>query len=297
MPWSERQECAGGLEMAAPTAVTGVVLPGTEAWWVRDPTGRDYRVWVALPAGYERDTHLRYPVLYVTDALYSFPLVRSVRNMVGQGGAHLMPFILVGLPPQQGLSSQQSRSRDYTPTSPARCAGDDYTDGITYGGAAHYRDFLEAHVLPRVEARYRTDPAQRAFAGHSYGGLFGMYVLLTRPAMFQRYLLSSPSLWFDQHVIDRIEADYAGMHTDLEAQVLLSIGAHETPASDAPFAARNDMVAHTRRFADRLHGRGYPGLQLETRVVPDEDHLTVYPAVLTRALLAMFPSATPTATM
>lgn len=268
----------------------GVVLPDTEAWTVRDPLGREYPIWVALPAGYERDTHLRYPVLYVTDALYSFPLARSVRNMVGQGGAHLSPFIVVGLPPQQGLSSQQSRSRDYTPTQPVRHAGDDYTDGITYGGAAHYRDFLADHVLPQVEARYRTDPAQRAFAGHSYGGLFGAYALLTRPAMFQRYILSSPSLWFDQHVINRIEVDYADAHADLNARVLLSIGAHETPASDAPFAARNDMVAHTRSFAERLRGRGYPGLWLETRVVADEDHLTVYPAMLTRALLALFPS-------
>jgi len=268
----------------------GVVLPDTETWTVCDPVGRDYPIWVSLPAGYARDTHLRYPVLYVTDALYSFPLARSVRNMVGQGGAHLAPFILVGLPPQQGLSSQQSRSRDYTPTQPVRRAGDDYTDGITYGGAAHYRDFLADHVLPQVEARYRTDPAQRAFAGHSYGGLFGAYALLTRPAMFQRYILSSPSLWFDQHVINRIEADYADAHADLNARVLLSIGAHETPTSDAPFAARNDMVAHTRSFAERLRGRGYPGLWLETRVVADEDHLTVYPAMLTRALLALFPS-------
>lgn len=276
--------------MASGCAMPGVVLPDTEAWTVRDPVGRDYPIWVSLPAGYARDTHLRYPVLYVTDALYSFPLARSVRNMVGQGGAHLAPFILVGLPPQQGLSSQQSRSRDYTPTQPSRTPGDDYTDGITYGGAAHYRDFLAQHVLPQVEARYRTDPAQRAFAGHSYGGLFGAFVLLTRPAMFQRYILSSPSLWFDQHVIERIEAAYAIVHADLDARVLLSIGAHETPASDAPFAARNDMVAHTRSFADRLRGRVYPGLQLETRVVPDEDHLTVYPAMLTRALLALFPS-------
>lgn len=268
----------------------GVVLPDTEAWTMHDPVGRDYPIWVSLPAGYARETHLRYPVLYVTDALYSFPLARSVRNMVGQGGAHLAPFILIGLPPQEGLSSQQSRSRDYTPTRPTRSPGDEYTDGITYGGAAHYRDFLVQHVLPQVEARYRIDPAQRAFAGHSYGGLFGAFVLLTRPAMFQRYILSSPSLWFDQHVIERIEADYASAHADLDARVLLSIGAHETPASDAPFAARNDMVAHTQAFADRLRGRGYPGLQLETRVVPDEDHLTVYPAMLTRALLALFPN-------
>ena len=34
-----------------------------------------------------------------------------------------------------------------------------------------------------IDARYRTDPARRAYAGHSYGGLFGAYVLTTRRDM------------------------------------------------------------------------------------------------------------------
>ena len=29
----------------------GVVLPDTEAWTMHDPVGRDYPIWVSLPAG------------------------------------------------------------------------------------------------------------------------------------------------------------------------------------------------------------------------------------------------------
>jgi BarA-like signal transduction histidine kinase len=101
---------------SAATAAPGVVLPDTEALRVHDPVGRDYPIWVALPADYAAHPEKHYPVLYVTDALYSFPLVRSVRNMVGQKGVNIEDFILVGLPPQEGLTSKQSRSRDYTPS-------------------------------------------------------------------------------------------------------------------------------------------------------------------------------------
>ncbi|MCF7749719.1 hypothetical protein KQ945_03090 [Bacillus subtilis subsp. subtilis] len=273
--------------------VTGVVLPDTESWAVHDPAGRDYPIWVALPASYAKHPQRRYPVLYVTDALYSFPLVRSVRNLVGQGGGNLEDFILVGLPPQQGLTSKQSRSRDYTPTRPARRNDDDYSDDVVYGGAAHYRDFLAAQVLPAVDARYRTDPARRSFAGHSYGGLFGTYVLLTRPDMFQTYILSSPSLWFDSHVIDQLEQDYAQQHHALPARVLLAIGSYETIKPEPRYFTRNDMLKDNQAFADRLRQRGYAGLQVDTTVIEGEDHLTVYPTTVTRALLQVFPGTGP----
>lgn len=276
-----------------PAPVAGVVLPDTEAFTVHDPAGRDYPVWVALPASYASAPQRRYPVLYVTDALYSFPLVRSIRNLVGQGGRNVEDFILVGLPPQQGLSSRQSRSRDYTPTSPVRSADDDYSDDVSYGGAAHYRDFVAERVLPRIDAQYRTDPSRRAFAGHSYGGLFGSYVLLTRPQMFQSYILSSPSLWFDHKVIERIEQDYADGHRSLNARVLLTIGSLETTHPAPPFPQRNDMLLHNQQFAERLRSRGYQGLQVDTGVQEGEDHLTAYPSSITRALLQVFPGSGP----
>ncbi|MDC3955809.1 alpha/beta hydrolase [Polyangium jinanense] len=272
------------------TTTPGVVLPDTEALRVHDPIGRDYPVWVALPGSYAAHPEKRYPALYVTDALYSFPLVRSLRNLVGQQGVNIEDFILVGLPPQEGLSSKASRSRDYTPSEPVRTDPRDYSDDVTYGGAAHYRDFLADHVLPMIDARYRTDPARRAFAGHSYGGLFGAYVLTTRPAMFQTYILSSPSLWFDNHLVPRMQAD-AQVPTQ-PTTVLLSIGSYETVKPEPRYYTRNDMLRHNAEFAEQLRRSGRP-MKVENTVIDGEDHFTVYPTVMTRALLQVFPGKGP----
>jgi predicted alpha/beta superfamily hydrolase len=272
------------------TAVPGVVLPDTESLRVHDPIGRDYALWVALPAGYAAHPQKRYPVLYVTDALYSFPLVRSVRNLVGQQGINIEDFILVGLPPQEGLTSKQSRSRDYTPSDPVRTPAGYYSDDVTYGGAAHYRDFLAGRALPMIDARYRTDPARRVFAGHSYGALFGAYVLTTQPDMFGTYILSSPSLWFDQGLLPRMQ-DAAVMPSQ-PIRVLLSVGGYETVKPGPRYSTGNDMLRQTADFAGQLQGSGRK-LQVENIVIDGEDHLTVYPRVITRALLQVLPGEGP----
>ncbi|PII21025.1 sugar phosphotransferase [Stenotrophomonas sp. LMG 10879] len=272
------------------TAVPGVVLPDTESLRVHDPIGRDYALWVALPAGYAAQPQKRYPVLYVTDALYSFPLVRSVRNLVGQQGVNIEDFILVGLPPQEGLTSKQSRSRDYTPSNPVRTPAGYYSDDVTYGGAAHYRDFVAAQVLPMVDARYRTDPARRVFAGHSYGALFGAYVLTTQPDMFSTYILSSPSLWFDQRLLPRMQD--AAVIPAQPTRVLLSVGSYETVKEGPRYSTGNDMLRQAADFTAQLQ-RGGRKLQVENIVIDGEDHLTVYPRVITRALLQVLPGEGP----
>ena len=272
------------------TAVPGVVLPDTESLRVHDPIGRDYALWVALPAGYAAHPQKRYPVVYVTDALYSFPLVRSVRNLVGQQGVNIEDFILVGLPPQEGLTSKQSRSRDYTPSDPVRTPAGYYSDDVTYGGAAHYRDFLADHALPMIDARYRTDPARRVFAGHSYGALLGAYVLTTQPDMFGTYILSSPSLWFDQGLLPRMQ-DAAVMPSQ-PIRVLLSVGGSETVKSGPRYSTGNDMLRQTADFAGQLQRSGRK-LQVENIVIDGEDHLTVYPRVITGALLQVLPGEGP----
>jgi predicted alpha/beta superfamily hydrolase len=272
------------------TAVPGVVLPDTESLRVHDPIGRDYALWVALPAGYAAHPQKRYPVVYVTDALYSFPLVRSVRNLVGQQGVNIEDFILVGLPPQEGLTSKQSRSRDYTPSDPVRTPAGYYSDDVTYGGAAHYRDFLADHALPMIDARYRTDPARRAFAGHSYGALFGAYVLTTQPDMFGTYILSSPSLWFDQGLLPRMQ-DAAVMPSQ-PIRVLLSVGGYETVKPGPRYSTGNDMLRQAADFAGQLQRSGRK-LQVENIVIDGEDHLTVYPRVITGALLQVLPGEGP----
>jgi predicted alpha/beta superfamily hydrolase len=111
--------------------------------------------------------------------------------------------------------------------------------------------------------------------------------------MFQTYLLSSPSLWFDNHAIDPLEQAYAQQHRALPARVLLAIGSFETIKPTPRYFTRNDMLKDNQAFADRLRKRGYEGLQVETSIIEGEDHLTVYPTTLTRALLQVFPGSAP----
>lgn len=254
---------------------------------------RQYQVWVSLPASYAKGDR-KYPVVFVADANYSFPLVNSIRNRLGAKGQNIEDFILVGLSYADGDSPTESRSRDYTPTNalqhPHRA---DQYGASHYGEAAAYRDYVNSQVLPLIAGHYRADMSRRIFVGHSYGGLFGAFVLLTRPEMFQTYVLSSPSLQFDNHVMQGYEADYAKTHKDLAARVLLYDGSYEVVAKGPRYNRSVDMVQDAKDFAQRLKSRGYPHLVVERQVIADEDHLSVYPSMISRALLRVLPGTGP----
>jgi predicted alpha/beta superfamily hydrolase len=100
-----------------------------------------------------------------------------------------------------------------------------------------------------------TAPIRRgAYAGHSYGGLFGAYVLTTRPDMFRTYILSSPSLWFDNHRVPRMQAEAKAPAQP--TTVVLSMGSFETVKPEPRYFTRNDMLRHNAEFAEQLRAAG-----------------------------------------
>ncbi len=236
-----------------------------------------------------------YPVVFVTDAVYSFPLVRSIRNLLGRNGQNIEEFILVGLPPDPAVSSNTSRNRDYTPTDPTRGGAlrpPGYSSAV-YGEAAAYRDYLESDVFEFISTEYDADMDRKVFIGHSYGGLLGSYILLTKPQMFSAYILSSPSLWFDQRSIINIESEYSRSHSSLNARVMMYAGEYEGPGPTPRHFTSVDLAGDMQRFEKRLQKRGYEGFTIDSIVLPDEDHLTVYPAAVSRGLLWALPGRGP----
>jgi len=262
-------------------------LAGTQVWTVPDPvSGRGYEVFVGLPASYDKEPNRRYPVVYVTDAAYAFPLIGSISRRVGGGGEGLEDFILVGLSYAEGDDPMRSRRRDYTftPNGPSSSPKDH-----VHGGGAAYADYVRTQVLPFVDGRFRTDPKRRVYMGHSYGGLLGAHVLFTEPTTFSHYILGSPSLWFDKRHMFDVEQRYAAANKDLPANVFLYIGAFETVKPGDARYADTDMVGDTRRFEQVLKARGYPGLILDSTVIEGEDHLTVFPSGFTRGVKRALP--------
>jgi ferri-bacillibactin esterase len=230
----------------------------------------------------------------VTDANGLFGMsVDTVRLMQLPG---LLPSVLIvgiGYPRAATIRDTVAiRARDLTPTRSA-CDGS--------GGGDAFLRFIRRELLPWVEQRFPSSLGDIVYFGHSLGGLFGVHALLDDVPAFDRFIISSPSLWWDHYVEFEREERRASSHSGLVATVYFGIGAEETdegrrreainlPADDPakPPPTHLDMVDDLVRFADRLGARRYPNLELELAVFPDEFHATVPAAVLSHGLRHLF---------
>lgn len=250
---------------------------------------RTYQLYVALPDSYRTGTR-RYPVLFVTDADYAFPVVRNIAQRLHKH-AGMEEVIVVGLSYANGDNGVFSRRRDYTPTVPLNHTYRTDMPGRApaFGEAAAYGHYLSGTALPFVANQYRADMRRTVFIGHSYGSLLGLQILFDQPATFQHYILGSPSLWFDRGVMFEREQAYAARHKTLPASIYFGIGSTETlaPGKQHQRSEDNaDMVADLRDFERVLAGRRYPGLKTRLEVFDGEDHASVFPFLLTHGLRA-----------
>ncbi len=269
---------------AVATTPAPYVLENTEV--IATPAlrlNRAYEIYVSLPSDYAKSTK-RYPVVYVTDAPYAFPITRAIAGRVDRHGVGLESFILVGLSYAKGESGVTSRNRDYTPTDRAR---DRRATEHVYGQSAAYLSFLEKEVLPLVDSLYRTEPSRRIYVGHSYGGLLGLQALLDHPGVFSHYILGSPSLWFDKgYPFDALNR-YRQTHRDLVGKVRFYVGGKERPSRTRP--DEENMVALMNRYVAELHAQRWSGLDAKAIVLEGEDHATVFPRIVTLGLMWALP--------
>lgn len=264
-------------------------LLGTEVWDVPDPvTGRTYQLFVALPPSYSKEPQRRYPVLWVTDADYAFPVIRQIARRLNVERPKIEEFILVGISYAKGDDAVASRRRDYTPT--ANGPSDAPADA-KHGEGVKHQAWLRDQALPFIAGRYRTAPGRGILLGHSYGALLATQILFSEPELFGSYVLGSPSLWYDKRHMFGVEAAYAAAHRDLKAKVFLYTGEYEAlRKGDVRYNQKVDLVADSRALADTLRKRGYPGLVLADEVLNGEDHVSVAPRGFTRALKVLLPA-------
>jgi predicted alpha/beta superfamily hydrolase len=166
-------------------------LAGSEVHYLRsERVGDEFRIFVGHCGGSEGAAPV---ALYVSDANGLFAsAVDMIRLM--QLSAHLPSILVIGIGYRMGALAETVgvRARDFTPTSDALIAR--ITPAVTVmGGAERFLAFIRDELQPWVSSRYRVDINVCAYFGHSLGGLFGTYVLLTDPGTFQRYGIGSPS--------------------------------------------------------------------------------------------------------
>ena len=249
--------------------------------------GTTYYLSVSLPMHYSKTDTTHYPVLYLLDGGLAFPIVHAARTSFDLFG-ELEDVIIIAIEYEweQSLKPWMStRWKDYTPSKDEKMDANpvylkmfDLQPGaLLSGGAPVFLNVLKKEIIPFIDKQYKTTK-DRGISGHSLGGLFAGYCMLTAPDLFQRYGINSPSFWWNNKELFNVEKSFSEKNTSLPARVFMSVGSLES----------NSMTPVMTAFADSLRSRNYKGLNLTAHIFEDENHMSVVPAMISRTLRVLY---------
>ena len=246
----------------------------------RAANGRDYRITVGVPDSYAAHPERRYPILYVTDGYWDYKLLKSIIG--GLVYDRFIPdVILVGIGyPGDAPDYGRLRRWDLTPVSDSRV--DDANLGES-GHAGEFLDVLERRDHPVRRGTLRVDASYRVLGGSSLGGLFALYVMLTRPALFTAYIAPSPATPYARGWLFGYEEAFAKSGKPLAARLYMTAAEREEPW----------MVDAVKKFDAQLRARAYPGLTYEFRIIEGERHSGTKPESFNRGVRFAFAPRAP----
>lgn len=268
-----------------------VTLPDTQSFDLEAQDGAPYRIFLAVPRG--EPPEAGFPVIYMLDANAGFAtFVEALRRgAVRPQGTGVKPAVIVGIGyPTDGVYDRARRTFDYTagPSAEARPGTD---EAPKTGGRDAFFAFIEQVLKPEISRRCRIDPVRQTLFGHSLAGYFTLDVLARDSAAFSAYVAVSPSIWWDE------ERLVAGLADTKKAPVRLSIMVGEWEQALAPWqreqpeAAEMQVRRARRAMADRAKGFAElaswalgPQADVRFAILPDEDHASIVPIAMTRAL-------------
>ena len=201
---------------------------------------------VYLPPDYESSTD-SYPVLYMLDGHRHFHYASGLVDYLSRYPKVIPSMIIVDI-------EQSHRSRDMTPTPSAERPADT-------GQADRFLTFLHKELIPHINSQYRTK-APRIIVGYSISGLFAIYALQTRPETFDAYIVSSPSIWWDDHLLLKQAQPFFEKRKTLDKFLYFGVGGQERQVVQDYFDRFQEIVTQHKptqfrvvmhRFEEEAH--------------------------------------------
>jgi predicted alpha/beta superfamily hydrolase len=217
---------------------------------------------IYLPEGYNSNDTVRYPVIYLLDGGMDEDYLHVV-GLVSFNSfswvARLQPSIVVGI-------VNTDRRRDFTfPTS----VKSDLQKYPTTGGARQFIAFMKQELQPYIQSNFRVNNS-KTIIGESLGGLVATQILFSEPALFDKYIIISPSLWWDNGSLLKKTIN-AEMQAAGKKAIYLAVGKEGLAPSEEPHVMEVD-VNMLKGKIEKLHNKN---ISVYLDYLPDENHATV----------------------
>lgn len=209
---------------------------------------------IYLPPTYKKGNKDTYPVIYLLDGSANEDFIHIVGIVHFLNMIEAMPnSIIVGI-------ANVDRKRDFTyPTQNKQ----DLKNMPTTGGSSKFIAFIEKEVQPLIDKSYRTN-SERTIIGQSLGGLLATEILLKKPELFNKYIIVSPSLWWNDESLLTDGPALLNKKLLNTAQVYISVGSEGKQMED-----------DAKNLSQLLTSTAGKGLKVNFVPMPEENHLTI----------------------
>ncbi|MHA1544015.1 MAG: alpha/beta hydrolase-fold protein [Alphaproteobacteria bacterium] len=218
-------------------------------------------IYVLAPEGFDPNNE-GYTTIYVLDGEWSFPLVSSYFDYLSRW--HRIPNVVV-----TGVRNVD-RNRDYVFAEDRNFPGS--------GGSDKFAEFLENEWAPLIEEKFNGN-GRRVLIGHSFGGSFTLYSLMTDPGFFDAYIAIGSSTWVANRGLFGLADEF--LETSIDENIFLYMGVAEADGG----ATVPDGIA----FAEKLDANPMEGLETYFEIIDETNHFTAVTPALFSAVEKLYP--------
>ncbi|HLO38856.1 MAG TPA: alpha/beta hydrolase-fold protein [Lacibacter sp.] len=163
---------------------------------------------------------------------------------------------------------KMKRRRDFIPS--------DLSNNSTeeFGQANLYFNFIKQEVFPILKSKI-PNATENIFIGHSFTGLFALYLSLKDTTLFNKYYAISPSCWANYNELLKIEQGYSIHNKSLNAHIKIYAGDLEI---------LNKVLSSTKSFYNQVQSRKYDNLKMEIEIMHNETHLSIVDPALKKII-------------
>jgi len=236
---------------------------------------------IYLPEGYNQSDSTRYPVIYLLDGSADEDFI----HVVGLVQFNNFPWInripksiVVGI-------ANVNRRRDFT--YPSNIAEDKKQFQGT-GHSDNFIAFIENELQSFIEKEYKVNDS-KMIIGQSLGGLLATEILMKKPHLFNKYVIISPSLWWDNGSLLKHNPSLLSESFSQTTDIYVGVGKEGLSPGTIPHV----MEVDANLLAEKLKAGKSKTVQIHFDYLPDEDHATITHQSIFNAFRLLYPIKEP----